>query len=313
MKMARMKRVQKSFFRCCAFTGVLICVGNSNTFQSGPTAAATTPHTTGQPDQGQQMVSSSVQPMENSSAVPTPAPTDSSMQSMLPVTIETMKDPQPSIPTQTASMPTDTSTQPVAQAVQPPTPPQAEPLSVPIAPGQPSATPFVPENHSIPMTSAPTDQSNQTAQQPMLPPFQPVAQVVAPNTPPSTGSGLSVTNPTSYPITLTLNITPGARVIQKDIPAGKTVDLLTEPLNKNDTYTVSGSLFQTIITKTTVTTLSGPAQQTQQPSQFINTKTNRISSTKNWSAANPTSATAHLTVDFNQHQGVEPTFEIRQQ
>lgn len=312
--MTSMKQIKKAIV-VGSFTmaSLLLCIFTSNASQQTPAPAPTMAQATGQPDQNQQPTAQQPQPVvgigstppaastmqtgTTTGPMPTPmaplaaTPTDSTMQSMPPVTIDSMTMPQANTFQPTVTAP----------------PPSEGQISAALAPGQSTPTPaapLMPGNPSNPVSSAPMASSQTTGQTMPTP---------ALNTPQATGGvGLSMTNPTQFPITITLHIVPSNRVVQKDIPAGQTVDLLSEPLSKNDTYTVSGSLFQTITTKTTITTLSGPAQQTQ-PAQFINTKTNRISSTKNWSVANPVDQKIHLTVDFTERPGAESTLEIRQQ
>lgn len=300
--MTRMNQTKKTLIGTFMLASLLLCSLGLNASQPMPAPFPTMAQATGQPDQNQQPTAQQPQPVvgigstppaastmqTGTTTGPMPTPIDSTMQSMPPVTIDTMATPQTTSPAQ--PIPPATTFQPTVTT----TPPEGQ-ISAALAPGQSSPTPAVPLL---------TGQAMQT-----------VAPISGASTPQATGAlGLSMTNPTQYPITITLHIVPSNRIVQKDIPAGQTVNLLSEPLSKNDTYTVSGSLFQTVTTKTTITTLSGPAQQTQQqPTQFINTKTNRISSTKNWSVANPVDQKIHLTVDFSERQGAEPTLEIRQQ
>ncbi len=124
--------------------------------------------------------------------------------------------------------------------------------------------------------------------------------------------GITIKNPTQYPATITLHITPSNQIVQKDVAPGQTVTLFDQALNKTDTYTVSGSLFRTVITKTTVTTLSGAPQATA-PAEFITTKTNRLSSAKNWSSNASNAQKIELTIKFTETPGAEPIFEIQQQ
>lgn len=284
--MTSIKQIKKTIVGSFALAGLLMCIFTSNASQQTP--APTMAQAPGQP--------APINPLAT-------APTYSTVQSMAPVTIDTMTTPQ--VGTSTQTVPSPTITQPTVTTTLP-----GGHISTTLVPGQSTSTaPFTGQPSTI-VSSAPlAAQSNQMSGQTI----PTAASTPAPNTSQATDAlGLSMTNPTQYPATITLYITPSNRVIQKDIPAGQTVNLLSEPLSKTATYNVSGSLFQTVITKTTITTLSGPTQQTQ-PSQFINTKTNRISSTKNWSAANPADQKIHLTIDFAERPGGEPTFEIRQQ
>lgn len=298
--MTSMKQIKKTIVGSFALASLAVCIFTTNASQQMPAPAPTTAQTQLKPipDQAQQTGSSTAQPMlpggtatqpaaTAQQAPPTATTTNSTLQSMPPVTIDTMTAPQTGTPTQTMPQAAMVVPQPTVTTM-----PAEGQISAALAPGQSTTTPAAPllagqaMATAVPMSVASTPQATSTV-------------------------GLSMTNPTQYPMTITLHIMPSNRVIQKDLPAGQSIDILSEPLSKTDTYTISGSLFQTVITKTTITTLSGPAQP--QPAQFINTKTNRISSTKNWSAANPADQKIHLAVDFTEKPGAEPTFEIRQQ
>lgn len=158
-----------------------------------------------------------------------------------------------------------------------------------------------------PVQNAPTPDQTTTAQ------TAPIAPNSMPSQPAATSQqGITIKNPTQYPATISLHITPSNQVIQKDVAPGQTVALFDQALNKTDTYTASGSLFRTVITKTTVTTISG-APQAPAPAEFITTKTNRLSSSKNWSSNASSAQKIDLTIKLVEIPGAEPIFEIQQE
>lgn len=187
----------------------------------------------------------------------------------------------------------------------------------PIAPAPMVTTmpaPYLDPAMTSPVVSAPGLPSPAFSAAPAGIPSAPAVYQPAPVLPTpaiNTSPGLWVNNPTAYPAMITLHIESSDDLSQTDVPAGQNVQIIPT-LSNADKYTASGSLFRTVITKTAVTTLSGPMPSAT-PTEFINTETTRISTAQEWSANHPATPGIQLILNLIETPGVDPILEIRQQ
>ena len=139
--------------------------------------------------------------------------------------------------------------------------------------------------------------------------------------------GLYVRNTTEYPCQVTLKIyarqqTPKTffsgfpdRTLEKNIPAGATVELLDDALDKNYVYTLTAFVGEKPIRMLggKVMHIGGPMAFDKNSKSVPAAKTPNLSINKDWSIQHPTNKKVELVLELVQKQGAPTELRLRDQ